>query len=166
MRKIGVILVAVILVGILMCGSQVAFAECAHANINHSAVVWYDLGTMHSYHTTCKCMDCGATMRCHPHPGPTPGEPHRWNEAPTEYKPNGDTEHLVITGVRCVCGAKMQSTATAAHQYKYIYDQHSHEVHYVYFKCVCGKIRYDSYRCPSPCPGDLQLMNRISGQFQ
>lgn len=46
--KKSVILAAVVLFGILMCASQVAFAECVHANINHSAIVWYDLGTMHA----------------------------------------------------------------------------------------------------------------------
>ena len=147
MRRITKLSMAFFLVLTILCMTQVSLADCDHPNVNHSYTIYYNQGSSgHSSQTICKCLSCGATLGCHPHPGPTPTTPHVWTPQRTTYTSNGGSGHTVTTYNRCVCGATSQTTSTASHNFVQVGDAHgSGNVHYVYYKCVCGQTMTRSY---------------------
>lgn len=161
MRKI-IAFMLVVSLSISAIAIPSAFAACSHENVNHSYKIYQNHGSMgHSSLTICKCMSCGATLPCHPHPGQTPPTPHTWKVRKTTYRNNG-SNHTVTSYLSCVCGASSSQTETVAHAFKYVSDNHgSGTIHHFHYRCACGQTRTDSIYCPgNPCPKSLMRMMR------
>lgn len=143
------------LVMVLCLLMNFAWAECNHENVVHNYTEYHSDSTYHWSTSMCKCMDCGVTLACCPHPGTTPMTEHQYNIlVSTSYVLENINKHTIVQTVRCECGHSITTTRYSKHDYKYVSDYHGTGLkHYINYRCsLCNQTKTTTYTCPgNPC---------------